>query len=60
MSYPSEPRGPVNIFRVLPPPQHVITAARAAGVNTRSRAEIHAWRVAGRPATWTNGGTDNG
>lgn len=36
-------------FRLLPPSQKIIARARAAGVDTRSRAAIDAWRAAGEP-----------
>lgn len=58
MTYPRFPTARPNMFRLLGPPQHVIAKAAKAGVNTRSRPEIDAWRRAGRPATWINGRID--
>jgi hypothetical protein len=59
VSYPYYPTArPRNMFGLLPPPQHVLDKARKAGVNTRLRPEVEAWRRAGRPATWINGRLD--
>lgn len=55
MSYPHHPTSRPNMFRILPPGQHIIRRAARAGVNTRSRPEIEAWRRAGCPDHWENG-----
>jgi len=56
VSYPHFPTArPRNPFRLLGPAQHILTAARRCGVDTTRRAEVFAWRKAGRPASWTNG-----
>lgn len=37
----------LNVFRLLPPAQHIIAKAHAAGVDTTSRPAIELWRRTG-------------
>lgn len=53
MSYPHFPTSRPNLFRLLPPGQNVLDRARKAGVDTRSSAEVKAWRRAGEPTSWS-------
>lgn len=48
--YPSYPTSrPRNWIALLPPGQRIIAKAQRAGVDTRYRTNINAWRAAGEP-----------